>query len=1035
MKVLFAIRDESNIVNSIAKKFSSDFDKKLLYKEVSNFTAITKELQKNNDYDRIVISDDFDDKINESENKQAILLKKLKGLLSVAIGKNGKHIPIIFLSKSSKMANFMVEANILNLLVGKDVSKKNIYELIKKPRTKASAKEYYNTITTKKSEIKKENKKTEKNIKVSSKNSKDTKTKESKQDKKDENAPKDEDAVEVKKRGRGRPRKVVPPEDQALEEKESEVKVKRGRGRPRKNPVEDVAVVVQDKTNKTKKDEKTETKKEVKKSEPKVVSQIDIEQEPIKPKSKKSYDDWDEDELEIEDEVDFDDDDFDFDDETYDSEDVDIEDIDLDEDDDSEDYDLDEEDDLEDIDLDEEDDLEDIDLDEDDDFEDYDLDEEDDLEDIDLDEEDDLEDIDLDEEDDLEDIDLDEEDDLEDIDLDEEDDLEDIDLDEEDDLEDIDLDEEDDLEDIDLDEDDELEDIDLDEDDELEDIDLDEDDELEDIDLDEDDELEDIDLDEEDDLEDIDLDEEDDLEDIDLDEDDDIEEEIVAIDDDVDEDEETINLDDDEDDEGIINLDDEEDDDEGIINLDDEEVNDDEGIMNLDDEEDDDEGIMNLDDEEDEDEGIMNLDDEEDEDEGIMNLDDEEDEDEGIMNLDDEEDEDEGIINLDDEEEDTGIFDLDDNSKESNSETDDLINNSTSNDSEKGNISLYDEDDAEDDILNLDDNQESEENSEDELEDIDLVKISDNEDNQATGAFGGIMNKNYNPNYDISKQLNEINGIDNESSANSEAKSSDNSTIHVNSDQKIVAFVGAHNSGNSFIINNLAQLLSEQGVKTAILDLTKNKNSYYIYTENEENLRNIAYSSFEKLKSGIADGIKVNKNLTVYTALPNSDSEIDDKETAMKTLLNNNSLVLLDCDFDTDLEFFSIAQEVYFVQSFDILTIQALTGFIKKLKMNKIDYENKMKIIVNKYVSLSAINERAIVAAISVYNSPDTTYQLDLFDRNKVEYMVIPFEERNYCKYLDDVVKCKITVRGYSKSLINSLNRLSKMVYSIGKKK
>ena len=964
MKVLFAIRDESNIVNSIAKKFSSDFDKKLLYKEVSNFTAITKELQKNNDYDRIVISDDFDDKINESENKQAILLKKLKGLLSVAIGKNGKHIPIIFLSKSSKMANFMVEANILNLLVGKDVSKKNIYELIKKPRTKASAKEYYNTITTKKSEIKKENKKTEKNIKVSSKNSKDTKTKESKQDKKDENAPKDEDAVEVKKRGRGRPRKVVPPEDQALEEKESEVKVKRGRGRPRKNPVEDVAVVVQDKTNKTKKDEKTETKKEVKKSEPKVVSQIDIEQEPIKPKSKKSYDDWDEDELEIEDEVDFDDDDFDFDDETYDSEDVDIEDIDLDEDDDSEDYDLDEEDDLEDIDLDEEDDLEDIDLDEDDDFEDYDLDEEDDLEDIDLDEEDDLEDIDLDEEDDLEDIDLDEEDDLEDIDLDEEDDLEDIDLDEEDDLEDIDLDE--------------------------------------------DDELEDIDLDEEDDLEDIDLDEEDDLEDIDLDEDDDIEEEIVAIDDDVDEDEETINLDDDEDDEGI---------------------------MNLDDEEDDDEGIMNLDDEEDEDEGIMNLDDEEDEDEGIMNLDDEEDEDEGIMNLDDEEDEDEGIINLDDEEEDTGIFDLDDNSKESNSETDDLINNSTSNDSEKGNISLYDEDDAEDDILNLDDNQESEENSEDELEDIDLVKISDNEDNQATGAFGGIMNKNYNPNYDISKQLNEINGIDNESSANSEAKSSDNSTIHVNSDQKIVAFVGAHNSGNSFIINNLAQLLSEQGVKTAILDLTKNKNSYYIYTENEENLRNIAYSSFEKLKSGIADGIKVNKNLTVYTALPNSDSEIDDKETAMKTLLNNNSLVLLDCDFDTDLEFFSIAQEVYFVQSFDILTIQALTGFIKKLKMNKIDYENKMKIIVNKYVSLSAINERAIVAAISVYNSPDTTYQLDLFDRNKVEYMVIPFEERNYCKYLDDVVKCKITVRGYSKSLINSLNRLSKMVYSIGKKK
>ena len=90
MKVLFAIRDESNIVNSIVKKYKSDYDKKILYKEVSNFTAITREIQKNGDYDRIIISEDFDEKINKSENKQAILLRKLKGLLSVAIGKKWK---------------------------------------------------------------------------------------------------------------------------------------------------------------------------------------------------------------------------------------------------------------------------------------------------------------------------------------------------------------------------------------------------------------------------------------------------------------------------------------------------------------------------------------------------------------------------------------------------------------------------------------------------------------------------------------------------------------------------------------------------------------------------------------------------------------------------------------------------------------------------------------------------------------------------------------------------------------------------------
>ena len=47
----------------------------------------------------------------------------------------------------------------------------------------------------------------------------------------------------------------------------------------------------------------------------------------------------------------------------------------------------------------------------------------------------------------------------------------------------------------------------------------------------------------------------------------------------------------------------------------------------------------------------------------------------------------------------------------------------------------------------------------------------------------------------------------------------------------------------------------------------------------------------------------------------------------------------------------------------------------------------------------------------------------------------IPFEEKNYCKYLEEVVKCKLTIRGYSKSLLNSLNKLAKSVYAINGKK
>ncbi len=45
---------------------------------------------------------------------------------------------------------------------------------------------------------------------------------------------------------------------------------------------------------------------------------------------------------------------------------------------------------------------------------------------------------------------------------------------------------------------------------------------------------------------------------------------------------------------------------------------------------------------------------------------------------------------------------------------------------------------------------------------------------------------------------------------------------------KIISFVGTSKNGTSFIVNNLAVLLSQRGIKTAILDLTKNKKIHII---------------------------------------------------------------------------------------------------------------------------------------------------------------------------------------------------------------
>lgn len=91
-------------------------------------------------------------------------------------------------------------------------------------------------------------------------------------------------------------------------------------------------------------------------------------------------------------------------------------------------------------------------------------------------------------------------------------------------------------------------------------------------------------------------------------------------------------------------------------------------------------------------------------------------------------------------------------------------------------------------------------------------------------------------------------------------------------------------NGTSFLVNNIAEIISQKGINTAILDLTQNKNAYYIYTENDENLRNIAYSSIENLKIGNAKGIQVHKNLAVYTSLPGKKQDTSNYTNILETL-------------------------------------------------------------------------------------------------------------------------------------------------------
>ena len=253
-------------------------------------------------------------------------------------------------------------------------------------------------------------------------------------------------------------------------------------------------------------------------------------------------------------------------------------------------------------------------------------------------------------------------------------------------------------------------------------------------------------------------------------------------------------------------------------------------------------------------------------------------------------------------------------------------------------------------------------------------------------------------------------------------------------DKKIVTFIGTSKNGTSFLVNNIAAIFSSLGINTAILDMTHNKNSYYIYTKNDENLRKISYTSIEKLKIGESEGLKVNKNLTVYTALPNDGKDYSDCEGILTTLAQNHSVVLIDCDFTTPLGYFALCQEIYLVQSLDILTIQPLTAFLRDLKTNNVLEPEKVRVVINKDLKVGKLTSKIIISGMSSYNDPSMSFMTELFNKDTVNYCVIPFDERAYSKYLEGIVNCEISVSGFSSGFVNRLKTLAEMIYPLNSK-
>ena len=221
------------------------------------------------------------------------------------------------------------------------------------------------------------------------------------------------------------------------------------------------------------------------------------------------------------------------------------------------------------------------------------------------------------------------------------------------------------------------------------------------------------------------------------------------------------------------------------------------------------------------------------------------------------------------------LFNLDEKEDETSQEdTVDLFNIDSNNEEKEEDDSV--------DLFNLDDsNSSNTESSTMTDEDVDLFDLSSDDKNTETTVNNEEL---YNK-----EQVNETEIVQTQYNNSS----IENLSRTLTKDKKVVCFVGTTKNGTSFIVNNAAHLLASMGISTAILDMTKTKNAYYIYTNSEEKLMNIAKNSINNLKSGIAEGIKINKNLSVYTSLPDDSNDYTDVDGILSTLVKNHSVVLI----------------------------------------------------------------------------------------------------------------------------------------------
>ena len=247
--------------------------------------------------------------------------------------------------------------------------------------------------------------------------------------------------------------------------------------------------------------------------------------------------------------------------------------------------------------------------------------------------------------------------------------------------------------------------------------------------------------------------------------------------------------------------------------------------------------------------------------------------------------------------------------------------------------------------------------------------------------------------------------------------------------KKIVCFVGAPKTGTTFCINAIGTYLARNKVRTAICDVTRKRDTYTIYTYDNEGKRAIAAESMKYASNGLNEPL-IYEKLSIYTGMPGDDRKQYNASIAIDTIMQNNSVILIDTDFTTPYDYFRLCQEIYLVQDMNVLNIAQTTMFLRELKSHGVPM-NKIRIIINKHVKCS-LTSKDIIDGIATYTSYDLKMFDELFNSATIPYFILPFDQENYTKYIEMLYKYTNKFSSFTEEFTANLSRIINSIYPIG---